>query len=77
MYSLKSCAIAASLAALFGSSGASLGQAFPSKPIHILAAGAGGSGDIAARLVGQGLRDLPRRGREFALGIGDLRFALR
>jgi tripartite-type tricarboxylate transporter receptor subunit TctC len=32
-----------------------IGQSFPSKPIRILATGAGGGGDFAARLIAQGL----------------------
>ena len=35
--------------------GSSLGQDFPNKPVHIITAPPGASGDFAARLIGQGL----------------------
>src|SRR5687767_7650333 len=54
MQVLKSIICIASLVTMFASA-ATFGQDYPTKPIRIVAASAGSSGDFAARLIAQGI----------------------
>ena len=47
--------IAATIITVSLASGSLIAQNYPSKPVRILAGGAGGGGDFAARLIAQGL----------------------